>query len=42
MRVIGFTLLFGFGGFIAAVFYTFVIGFAGVPGALLSTAAAKR
>lgn len=42
MRVIGFTLLFGFGGFIAAVFYTFVIGFAGTPGALLSIAAAKR
>ena len=42
MRVIGFTLLFGFGGIIAAVFYTFVIGFAGVPGALLSSAAAKR
>lgn len=42
MRVIGFTLLFGFGGIFAAVFYTFVIGFAGVPGALLSSAAAKH
>ena len=42
MQVIGLTLLFGFGGFIAAVFYTFVIGFAGTPGALLSIAAAKR
>lgn len=42
MREIGFALLFGFGGIFAAAVYTFVIGFAGVPGALLSSAAAKR
>jgi hypothetical protein len=42
MREMGFALLFGFGGIIAAVFYTFVLGFAGMPGALLSIAAAKR
>lgn len=42
MREIGFAVLFGFGGIIAAVFYTFVVGFAGVPGALLSSAATKR
>lgn len=42
MREIGFAVLFGIGGIVAAVFYTFVIGFAGVPGALLSSNAAKR
>lgn len=42
MREIGFALLLGFGGIIAAVFWTYIIGFAGVPGTLLSSAAAKR
>lgn len=42
MREIGFALLLGFGGTIAAALYTFFIGFAGLPGALLTTAAAKR
>ena len=42
MREIGFAVLFGFGGVLVAAFYTFVIGFAGIPGAFLSTAAAKR
>jgi len=42
MREIGFAILFGFGGIFAAAVYTFVIGFAGAPGALLSSAAVKR
>lgn len=42
MRTLGFALLLGFGGILAAAIYTFVIGLAGVPGALLSAAAAKR
>lgn len=42
MREIGFAILLGFGGFLAAAFYTYVIGFAGMPGALLSSAATKR
>jgi hypothetical protein len=41
MRLLLFTLLFGFGGILVAAIYTFVIGLAGAPGALLS-AAAKR
>jgi len=42
MREIGFALLLGFGGIVAGVFWTYIIGFAGLPGALLSSAAAKR
>lgn len=42
MREIGFALLLGFAGMFVAAFYTFVIGFGGIPGALLSSAAAKR
>ena len=42
MGMFGFALLLGFGGIFAAAIYTFVVGLAGAPGALLSAAAAKR
>jgi hypothetical protein len=42
MREIGFALILGFGGVVAAVFWTYIIGFAGIPGTLLSSAAARR
>ncbi|MFC1762452.1 hypothetical protein ACFL6U_10280 [Planctomycetota bacterium] len=42
MREIGFALLFGFGGIFAAALYTYIIGIAGAPGAILTTAATKR
>ena len=37
-----FAVLLGFGGILGAVFYTFIVGFAGAPGTMLSAAAAKR
>ncbi len=37
-----FALLLGVGGIFVAIFYTFIIGLAGAPGALLSVSAAKR
>lgn len=42
MREIGLAVLLGAGGVFIAALYTFVIGFAGIPGALLSSSAAKR
>lgn len=42
MREIGFSILLAFCGIFAASLFTFIIGFAGIPGALLSSAAAKR
>ena len=42
MRSLGFALLLGLGGILVAAIYTFVIGLAGSPGAMLSAAAAKR
>jgi len=42
MREIGLAVLLGAGGVFVASFYTFVIGFAGIPGAFLSSAATKR
>ena len=42
MKTLGFVLLFGTLGVFVAAFYTLVIGLAGTPGAMLSTAAAKR
>jgi hypothetical protein len=42
MQGIGFAIVFGLGGLIVAVLYTFAIGLAGAPGALLSSAAARR
>lgn len=42
MRSLGLALILGVGGLLAAAIYTFVIGLAGAPGAMLSAAAAKR
>jgi hypothetical protein len=42
MGALGFAILLGFGGIFAAAIYTFVVGLAGAPGALLSAAAVKR
>jgi len=42
MGTLGFALLLAFGGILAAAIWVFVVGFAGVPGAMLSAAAAKR
>ncbi len=42
METLKFALLFGTLGFFVAVIYTFVIGFAGLPGAILSAGATNR
>lgn len=42
MGAIGFAILLAFGGMLAAALFTFVLGFAGAPGACLTAAAMRR
>ena len=42
MSAIGYAILLGFGGAFAAALWTFVVGFAGAPGALLTARAMRR
>lgn len=42
MGAIGYAILLGFGGTLAAVIWTFVLGIAGAPGALLTAGVMRR
>ena len=42
MGALGYAILLGFGGTIAAALWTFALGFGGAPGALLTAAAMRR
>jgi hypothetical protein len=42
MNAIGYAILLAFGGTLAAALWTFVVGLAGTPGALLTAAAMRR